>query len=89
MSESIWTRERRLKDHESGVLHNIREGFKSLNAELLNDDWKAAGISAQSVMIMCIRMQEIEPELEGVTELVDGMQRIEERMDALEKAHEL
>ena len=89
MSESIWTRERKLKALEDGILKSMRSNLDTLTNELLNDDWEEASHSANAIMVECIRMQAIEPELEGVTALIDGMQRIEERMDALEKAHEL
>ena len=84
MSESIWTRLRKIQDHEEGVLFNLRQNQKGLAAELDNDDWEGASTSAHAIMTDSVRMQEIERELEDVVELVEGYARIEARMEILE-----
>ena len=84
MSSSIWTRLRKLQDHEAGLLHNLRMNKKSLDVELDIDDWVSAQISANAILADCIRMQEVERELEDVVELVEGYARIEARMERLE-----
>ena len=84
MSESIWTRQRRLKDHEAGVLTTLRICFKGLQAELAEDDWIAAENTAHVILVASVRMQEIERELEDVDALVMGMTRIQQGMELLE-----
>ena len=84
MNDSIWTRQRKLKQYEKEVLINLRCGKTSLDAELANDDWRAVAITANIILVDSIRMQEIERELEDVVELVEGYARIEARIEILE-----
>ena len=84
MSESIWTRLRKLQDNEEGVLFNLRQNQKGLAAELDNDDWEGAATSAHAIMTDSIRMQEIERELENVNALAEGYERIAEGIELLE-----
>ena len=86
MRESIWTRERKLKEEEEFLLTSLRMHYKSLHAELDNDDWDAAKTTAVAIQECCIRQKMVERELENVTALCDGWERIEKRMDELEKA---
>ena len=86
MTESIWTRKRRLIDHEKYLLHNLRMHYKSLGAELANDDWGSACVTSLAIHNDCLRMQLVERELENVTPLVDGYERINKRIEELEKA---
>ena len=84
MSESIWTRQRKLKEREEKVLENLRERQKNLANQLEHDNWGDAALSANTIMILCIRMEEIERELEDVDALVEGWQRISNGMELLE-----
>ena len=83
--ESIWTRQRKLQDEEAKILAAMRTTFKSLGVELDNDDWRAGAVSADLLISQCVRQAEIERELEGVTPLVEGFDRINERMEQLEQ----
>ena len=84
MSESIWTRERNLRNIEKRVLEKLRKTHQSLSTELLNDDWQAAAGSANRIMLEAVHMITIERELESVEELVDGFKRVQEGMELLE-----
>ena len=85
MGESIWTRERRLLKYESEILARLRDNERLLKTRLNDDDWGIAHATAHAIMTDCIRMQEIERELSNVKALVDGMERIDKRMDELQR----
>ena len=85
MRECIWTRQRKLNEYEEGVLQNLRTNTKIMVTALDNDNWVIASIHANAIATDTVRMQEIERELENVDALCNGWERIEKRMDALEK----
>jgi hypothetical protein len=84
--ENIWTRQRKLQDREKGLLAAIRSTFKGLVAELDNDDWRAAAISADELTGLCAEQELLEIELFDVTDIVDSFARINERMNEIEEA---
>jgi len=84
MSDSIWTRQRQLKERENLLLEVLRENLKRVTRHLDNDNWGDATHAANIIMITSIKMEGIERELENVNELVDGWERISKGMELLE-----
>jgi len=85
MSDSIWTRQRRLREEESDLLKSLRRNFKSLSVELDHDDWASAAASSDEITSVCVRMTALTIELDDVDWIVGSFDRINERMEALEQ----
>ena len=86
MSDSIWTRQRRLREEESDLLKSLRRNFKSLSVELDHDDWRAAATSSDAITAVCVRMTALAVELDDVDWIVGSFERINDRMEELESA---
>jgi hypothetical protein len=84
-NENIWTRQHRLQKEERLLLDSMRSTFKGMGVELDNDDFKASATSADLLVTQCIRQVEIETELKDVNYLVDGFDKLNERMEKLEE----
>jgi hypothetical protein len=82
--ENIWTRQRLLQNEEKTLLGHMRQTFKQLGEALDNDCWRAAATCSDEITTQCIRQVELETELGGVNELVEGFDKLNERMERLE-----
>ena len=83
--ENIWTRQRKLQDDHAEIIERLRKRFKALGLRLDGSDWKISAELSDEIISLCVRQVEIERELEGVTELVEGFDKINKRMEQLEQ----
>jgi hypothetical protein len=85
MSESYWTRERKLTEEGKSLLQTLSRDTQSLRAELRNGDWEAASRTSVQISVNTARMKDVTNELELVTDIIDAYERIEARMKLLEE----
>lgn len=83
--ENIWTRERKLNDSLDENMAAMRKTYKSLKRFLAFRDWDSVAGTALMLSKMAEQASLTERELEGVSELVEGFERVCKRMEELEK----